>query len=128
MRPAMHRLVTAACLDGMALGTGAVLHQSSFTAPLAERAASDVHVSLERAIAQTVTPEWLLPRLEEALAEGDRDRVVMLANLADDSAIALPASLPDQIAAFDAAHGGGCKAPRIARFAPMISSPAPRSP
>lgn len=106
MRRALHRMVTAACLGGTVLGTGAVLQQSPFTAPFVERSTSDARLALERAMARSVTPEWLLPRLEEALAGGDRDRVAMLAELAREYAITLPAPLPDQIAAFEAAHGG----------------------
>lgn len=105
MRRALHRVVTAACLGGTMLGTGVVLQQSPFTAPFIERSASDARLALERAMARNVTPEWLLPRLEEALTEGDRDRVAMLASLASEYAITLPAPLPDQVAAFESSYG-----------------------
>ncbi|WP_333830088.1 hypothetical protein [Pararhodobacter sp.] len=106
MRRALHGVVTAVCMGGTALGTGAVLQQSPFTAPFVERSTHDVQRALERATARTVTPEWLLPRLTEALAEEDRDRVTMLTALAQDHAITLPAPLPEQIAAFEAAQEG----------------------
>jgi len=106
MRRALHRLVTAACLGGTVLGTGAVLQQSPFTAPFVERSASDAKLALERAMARSVTPEWLLPRMQAALADEDRDRVAMLTTLASEHAITLPAPLPDQIAAFEASYGG----------------------
>lgn len=106
MRRALHRVVTAACIGGTALGTGTVLQQSPLTAPFVERSTQDARLALERAIARTVTAEWLLPRLEKALADDDRDRVAMLVSLADDHAITLPAPLPDRIAAFEAANSG----------------------
>lgn len=106
MRRALHRLVTVACMGGTALGTGAVLMQSPFTSPLVERSASDARLALERAVARSVTPEWLAGEMQEALAAADRDRVAMLVSLADDYALALPAPLHEQIAAFEASQGG----------------------
>jgi len=106
MRRALHRVVTAACMGGTMLGTGAVLQQSPFTAPFIERSTSDALLALERATARTVTPEWLLPRLEAALAAEDRDRVAMLTELTYEYTIALPAPLADQIAASEAAQAG----------------------
>ena len=108
MRRALHSLVTVACIGGTALGAGAVLVQSPFTAPMVERTTSDARLALERAVARNVTPEWLLPRLEEALAADapDRDRVSMLTELAGAHAIALPAPLAERAAAFEASQGG----------------------
>ncbi|HHX89864.1 MAG TPA: hypothetical protein GX700_08875, partial [Paracoccus sp.] len=108
MRRALHAWVSAACMGGTALGTGAVLYQSPFTAPLVERGIADAQLALERATARAVTPEWLLPRLEAELTaeKPDGDRVAMLVSLADDHAIPLPAPLPDQIAAFERSQGG----------------------
>lgn len=106
MRRALHRLVTAACLGGTALGTGAMLQQAPLAAPLVERSTTDARLALERAMARSITPEWLVPRLEQALTENDRDRVAMLAGLARDHAIALPDPLPARLAAHEAAHSG----------------------
>lgn len=99
-------IVTATCLGSTALGAGAVLYQSPFTAPLIERATADARLVLERETARTVTLEWLLPRLNEALAQDDRDRVAMLKDLAQDHAITLPEPLPERIAVFEAANDG----------------------
>ena len=106
MRRALHRVVTAACLGGTLLGTAFMLQQSPFTAPFVERSVSDVQLALERAMARSVTPEWLEREMQEALAAADHDRVAMLVSLADDYALALPAPLPEQIAAFETSQGG----------------------
>jgi hypothetical protein len=54
-----------------------------------ERSATEVRLSVEQAMAREVTPDWLLPRLETALAEDDRDRIAMLAGLAAEHGIPL---------------------------------------
>ncbi len=98
MRRLAHIVLTAA-----ALGTGAValwmLGQNPLAAPVVERSTAEVRVALERAMARTVTPDWLLPRLGEALAADDRDRVEMLAGLAGAHGIALPADIAAAVAA-----------------------------
>jgi hypothetical protein len=58
------------------------LSQHPFAAPIAERSAAEIRLSVEGAMAREVTPDWLLPRLDAALAEDDRDRIAMLADLA----------------------------------------------
>lgn len=82
----MRRLARAA-LTGMTLATGgataATLTLNPFAQPLVERGTGEVRVALERAMAREVTAAWLAPRIEAALAEGDRDRLEMLASLAN---------------------------------------------
>jgi hypothetical protein len=58
------------------------IRQNPFVSPIVERSAEDIRLSVERALAREVTPAWLFPRLGAALAEGDRDRIAMLADLA----------------------------------------------
>ncbi|KPQ06356.1 MAG: hypothetical protein HLUCCA12_10220 [Rhodobacteraceae bacterium HLUCCA12] len=108
MRRALHRVVTAACIGGTALGTGAVLSQSPFTAPLVARSTSEVQLALERAMARAVTPQWLAREMAAELArdEPDRDRVEMLKSLAQDCGLILPDPTPDQLAAFETSYGG----------------------
>lgn len=81
----MRRLAGAA-LTGFALAAGGAalwtLSQNPFATPLVQRSAEEARLAIERAMAREVTPEWLLPRLEDALQSDDRDRVEMLAGLA----------------------------------------------
>jgi hypothetical protein len=87
------RALAAAALTCGALCTGAAslwtMAQNPLARPLVERSADEVRVALERAMAREVTPDWLLPRLDEALAAGDADRVGMLAGLATQYGVAL---------------------------------------
>lgn len=75
----------AALFAGSAATCGAsvwALSRHPFAAPMVERPADEISRHVERAMAREVTPAWLLPRLDAALAEDDRDRVAMLADLA----------------------------------------------
>jgi hypothetical protein len=65
------------------------LSQHPFAAPIVERSADEISRYVERAMAREVTPAWLLPRLDAALAEDDRDRIAMYADLASTHAIPL---------------------------------------
>ena len=89
----MIRAAARATQAAAALATGGAsvwaLAQDPFAAPLVDRTAEGMRLAVERAMAQEVTPAWLLPRLDDALAQGDRDRVAMLAGLATDYGIPL---------------------------------------
>jgi hypothetical protein len=65
------------------------LSQNPFAAPMVARSADEISAYVERAMAREVTPAWLLPRLNDALAEDDRDRIAMLADLAAEHGIPL---------------------------------------
>jgi hypothetical protein len=65
------------------------LMQNPFAAPLVDRTAEETRLAVEQAMVREVTPAWLLPRLDEALAEDDRDRIAMLADLAADYTVPL---------------------------------------
>jgi hypothetical protein len=88
-------LVLAAVANAAA--TAWVLSQNPFASAVVMRTDGELRRALERAMARTVTGEWLLPRLEVALAEGDRDRLEMLAGLAATHGIALPPGILEQI-------------------------------
>ena len=89
----MIRAAARATLAAAALATGGAsvwaLTQNPFAAPLVDRTAEEMRLAVERAIAREVTPAWLLPRLDDALAEDDRDRIAMLADLAGEHGIPL---------------------------------------
>jgi hypothetical protein len=70
---------------------------------MVERSADEFSRHVERAMAREVTPAWLLPRLDAALAEDDRDRIAMLADLALDHGIPLDPSTRTRV---DAALAG----------------------
>lgn len=80
-----------------AAATAWVLSQNPFAAAFVMRTDGELRRALERAMAGKVTGEWLLPRLEVALAEGDRDRLEMLAGLAATHGIALSPETLDRI-------------------------------
>lgn len=86
------------------LGSGAgafwAMSQNPLALPLAERGLAEARAALHQAMAETVTADWLLPRIDAALAAGDRQRLGLYADLAEDHAIALP---DDLRAAMDAA-------------------------
>lgn len=89
----MRRLAHAA-LTVAALATGAAslwtLSQNPFAEPMVERTTAQARLALDRALAREVTADWLVPRLDAALAEDDPDRVAMLSALAMEHGIVLP--------------------------------------
>lgn len=89
----MRRLARTALLGlTLATGTGTALTvvQNPLAEPYVERGLGEARLALERAMAAEVTPQWLLPRMAEALAAADRDRVDMLAGLAVKYGVPLP--------------------------------------
>jgi hypothetical protein len=98
------RRLARATLTGLTLASGGAalwtLSQHPFAEPLVERTASAARLELERAMAREVTPDWLLPRLDAALAEDDRDRVELFSGLATKYGVPLA---PETWAAVDAA-------------------------
>lgn len=86
--------------------TAWVLSQNPFVRPLVARSASEARMALDAAVARQVTLDWLIPRLDEALASDDMQRVTLLQNLAQDQRIALPAPLLNRIDAARASHEG----------------------
>ncbi len=96
----LSRAVFLAVTLATGAGTALTLSQNPFAAPLVDRSLSEARVALERAMARQVTPDWLVPRLDAALAEDDRDRVAMLSALASQHGVPLP---PATWAAIDAA-------------------------
>jgi hypothetical protein len=78
--------------------TGWTVSQNPFAAPVLARSAEEIRLSVERIIAREVTPDWLAPRLAAALAEDDLDRARLLAELAAERGVALPADLAARLA------------------------------
>ncbi len=97
----MIRALARATLLSASLATCAAsvwaLSQHPFAAPIVARSADDVRLSVERALARQVTPAWLLPRLDTALAEDDRDRIAMLADLAAEHDIPLDPAMQARV-------------------------------
>ncbi|MFD0978348.1 hypothetical protein [Tropicimonas aquimaris] len=81
-------------LGAGALASGLIsvwlLAQSPFAAPWVERNADEAKRALDRAIARQVTPDWLLPRVDAALAEDDLLALESYLSLAEDHGVALP--------------------------------------
>ena len=67
--------------------------------PFANLGTAEARIALERAVARRVDAEWLLPRLEVAVAREDADRAGILLSLAEDHAVPLPDGLRDRAAA-----------------------------
>ena len=60
------------------------LQSSPLAAPFVDRTATDLALTLERAVRREATADWLTAALAGAVAEGDADRAAMLIALADD--------------------------------------------
>ncbi len=73
--------------------TGWMLSQNPFAAPLVDRGLDQARASLNRAMADRATPDWLIPRLTAALNADDRQQVQVLMDLARDQDTPLPADL-----------------------------------
>jgi hypothetical protein len=97
----MIRALARMALAAASIATGGAalwaLAQNPFAAPMVARSSEQVAFVLERAMAREVTPEWLLPRLEYALDDDDRDRVGMLAELAGRHGIVLASDLTGRV-------------------------------
>ncbi|MFC0202107.1 hypothetical protein [Paracoccus rhizosphaerae] len=109
-RPALGRLRIAArsvlLLWAVAsvVATGWVLSHHPFVNPLVQRSAAEARVALSTAVARQVSLDWLVPRLQAAVAEDDMRRVTLLSDLASDHSIVLPAGLQRQVTEAMAAH------------------------
>ncbi len=105
----MIRTAARATLAAASLATcGAsvwALSQNPFAAPIVERSSAEVRMAVEQAMAREVTPAWLLPRLDAALAEDDRDRIAMLADLAATHGIPLDPAMQARVDAALTAPG-----------------------
>lgn len=93
---------TLACLAA----SGVILARHPFAAPMVERTGAEARAALARAVAATVSPEWLAPRLAAAVAEGDADAAALHLELAAEHGIALPEDLHAEAEALVAARGG----------------------
>jgi hypothetical protein len=83
-----------------ALGT------SPFAQPFAERSLAEIRLAIDRAVARDMTSDWLRPRLAEAIADDDPDRVTLLLDLGVSRGITLPADERAAAEALIAAHDG----------------------
>lgn len=84
--------------------TGWVLSLNPFAAPLVARTAEEARAAFTRAMAIRVTPDWLLPRLEAAVATDAPDDVALYLEIAGEHGVAIPASLAAAAEAVLAAH------------------------
>lgn len=91
----MRRLVRLAFLLWAAVPVilaAIVLAQHPFVSPIIERTTTEAHLVLTKAVARTVTPEWIEPRIEEALNGKDLQRLLLLNDMAQENGVILPAS------------------------------------
>lgn len=105
----MRRLVRLSMMLWMAATLVAslwVMSQNPFAAPVVARTANEARLALARAVAREVTPEWLLPRLDQALEDEDPDAVELYAVLAADHGILLDPGRLARIESFRAAQSG----------------------
>lgn len=84
----------------------AVLALNPFAAPLVERGAAEARAAFTRAMAQRVTPDWLLPRLAAAVEADAPDDVALYAALAAEHGVPVPADLAARAEAVRTAHAG----------------------
>lgn len=73
------------------------LAQNPFAQPLIERGADSASRAVEAAFRNSFTPGWLDQALRDALAAAQPERVIWLADLAQDEGVALPEDLRPQI-------------------------------
>lgn len=115
----MIRALARSALTAASIATGGAalwaLAQNPFAAPMVDRSAEELRGVLDRALARAATADRLVPRLEAALAAGDRDRVAMLSDLAEAQGVALPPDLAARVAEATAPEGlldsaAGCAA------------------
>jgi hypothetical protein len=82
-----------------AAATAWALASNPLLLPFAERAAAEGRAALEAAVARRVDEDWLLPRLEAALAAEDVDRAEVLLDLAGAHGVSLPEPLAEEATA-----------------------------
>ncbi|WP_146180744.1 hypothetical protein [Thalassorhabdomicrobium marinisediminis] len=70
-----------------------LLAQAPFAAPLVQRSAAGIEVALSRAMARKVDADWLVPRLQAAVADEDLMRIELLVDLAISYEVAVPPAL-----------------------------------
>jgi hypothetical protein len=100
------RLVLTFWVAASFAATGWTLSQNPFAQPLVARTADEARLALERAVAATVTQDWLVPRLAAAIAGDDPDRVGMLIDLATEHGVALSPETLAAAAELAARHDG----------------------
>lgn len=88
------------------LCAGWFMLQSPFTAPMVERNVEQINAVLTRAMAQQVSLQWLLPRVQEALLTQDLIALDMLLGIANDHDVLLPRPMLEDIAQLDADRSG----------------------
>ncbi|TBN48487.1 hypothetical protein EYF88_13350 [Paracoccus sediminis] len=69
-----------------------VMAQHPFASPIIERTTTEAHLALTMAVARTVTPEWIGPRIEQALNGKDLQRLSLLNDMARENGVTLSAS------------------------------------
>ncbi|QPH52627.1 hypothetical protein [Pontivivens ytuae] len=80
------------------------LAQQPFVAPYVERTAAEIRVAVEAELAREVDAEWLAPRLTEAIAARDSDRVELLTGIAAQHGLPLTEAQEAEVAAFVTQH------------------------
>ncbi|MBI1417720.1 MAG: hypothetical protein GC146_10905 [Limimaricola sp.] len=106
MRRALRLLLWVAPFGTTVLFALWTLTQNPFAQPLVARSAVEVQRALDRALAGTVTPDWLRGELAAALDSGDYDRVVTLQQIAADQGLAPDAEMQARIDTLTAERTG----------------------
>lgn len=86
--------------------TAWVLSLNPLAAPVVERTADEARAAFTRAMALRVTPDWLVPRLEAAVAGDAPDDIALYRELAAEHGVAVPPDLDARADAVMARHDG----------------------
>ena len=105
MRRAARRILVVWTLATWA-ATAWVLSLNPFATPLVERTAAEARAAFTRAIAIRVTPDWLVPRLQAAVADDAPDDVALYLEIAAEHGVAIPPLLAARAETVIAAHVG----------------------
>ena len=83
-----------------------VAMQSPFATPLAQKTTAQIEASLVKAMARVVDEAWLVPRLQDAVAQDDLVHIELYVDLAIEHGVSVPEALKtDAIAVVDAQSG-----------------------
>ena len=86
--------------------TGWVWAWNPFARPVIEQTTAEVRVAFQRAMTLRVTPDWLLPRLTEAVTNDRPDDITLYRDLAAEHGIRIPLDLAARSDAVIASHEG----------------------
>ncbi|UWQ18694.1 hypothetical protein [Jannaschia sp. M317] len=107
----MRQLMRAVPLLATLAASGWALSTNPLAAPFVDRSASELALTLDRAVARRATPDWIAAELEQAVATGDAEQAEMLLGLADELGHDVPRDPAQALIAAEAgwmAQGTAC--------------------